>query len=95
MNFKILFASSELSKVQRFSKTAFQSSLPVTVSTVVLTRPVGLPPVDDAAVGGEITAVNSEGFLVMRAMVLSSLVSASETEPPLMKVLSEVWMLRV
>lgn len=95
MNFKILFASSELSKVQRFSKTTFQSSLPVTVSTVVLTRPAGLPPVDDVTVGVVITAVNLEGFLVMRAMVLSSLASASEMVPPLMKVLSEVWVLRV
>lgn len=50
---------------------------------------------DDVAVGVVITAVNLEGFLVMRAMVLSSLVSASEMVPPLMKVLSEVWVLRV
>lgn len=63
--------------------------------TVVLTHPMGLPLVDDVAMGVVITAMNLEGFLVMRAMVLSSLVSASETVPPLMKVLSEVWVLRV
>lgn len=63
--------------------------------TVVLTHPMGLPLVDDVAMGVVITAVNLEGFLVMRAMVLSSLVSASETVLPLMKVLSEVWVLRV
>lgn len=63
--------------------------------TVVLTHPMGLPLEDDVAMGAVITAMNLEGFLVMRAMVLSSLVSASETVLPLMKVLSEVWVLRV
>lgn len=63
--------------------------------TVVLTQPMGLPLVDDVAMGVVITAMNLEGFLVMRAMVLSSLVSASETVLPLMKVLSEVWVLSV
>lgn len=63
--------------------------------TVVLTHPMGLPLVDDVAMGVVITAMNLEGFLVMRAMVLSCLASASETVLPLMKVLSEVWVLRV
>lgn len=91
----ILFASSELSKLQRVSKAAFESSVPVTVSTVVIPRPVGLPLVADVSIGVVITAEDLEGVIFMRAMVLFSLFSATEMVLPGRKVVSEVWVLRV
>lgn len=97
----IVFASSELSKVQRVSKTAFKRSLPVTVSTVVISLPMGRLRVAGVS-RGMITTMDLEGVVFTRAlvfaagkMVLVSRVSASEMVPPGMKALSEVWVPRV
>lgn len=98
----ILFASSELSSVQRISKTATERSLPVTVSTVVAPAPEELPLVADVSTGTVITTMNLEGIIFVRAfisvaenMVLFSLVSDSEMVPAGIKILSKVWVSRV
>lgn len=98
----ILFASSELSSVQRASKTDFARSLPVTVSTVVIPVPTELPLVADASIGVVITTVNLDGVIFVKALlsiagkvVLVSLVSASELVLVRIKVQSNVWGLRV
>lgn len=96
----ILFASSELSSVERVSKMASERSLPVRVSTVVIPVPEGLSLVADISLGVVITAINLEGVIFVRALVsvtgiLVSLVSASGMVPTGIEVLSEVWVPRV
>lgn len=102
MSITILFASSELSSVQRVSKTDSTRSVPITVSTVVISVPVGLPLAADASIGVVITTMNLEGIISVKAlvsvegkMVLVSLISASEMVLARIKVLSKVWVLRV
>lgn len=98
----ILFASSELSSVQRVPETDSTRSLPVTVSTVVIPVPMGLPLVADASIGVVMTTMNLDGIIFVKAlvsvagkMVLVSLVSASEMVLARSKFLSKVWVLRV
>lgn len=98
----ILFASSELSSVERVSKMASERSLPIRVSTVVIPVPEGLSLVADVSLGVVITAINLEGVIFVRALVsvtgilvLVSLVSASWMVPTGTEVLSEVWVPRV
>lgn len=96
----ILFVSSELSSVQRISKT--KRSLPVTVSTVVAPASEELPLVADVSMGTVITTMTLEGVIFVRAlvsvaenMVLVSLVSDPEMLLAGIKVLSKVWVSRV
>lgn len=96
----ILFASSELSSVQRVSKT--KRSLPVAVSTVVIPAPEELPLVADVSMGTVVRIMNLEGVIFVRALVsvaenmfLFSLVSDSEMVLAGIKILSNVWVFRV
>lgn len=98
----IIFASSELSSVQRMSKTATERSLPVRVSTAVIPTPEELSLVADVSIGEVIITRNSEGVIFVRAlvsvagnMVLVSLVFASDMVLARIKVLSKVWVSRV
>lgn len=98
----ILFVSSELSSVQRVSKTASERSLRITVLTVVIPVPEGLPLVADVSIREVITTMNLEGVIFVRSlvsvvgnMVLVSLVTASEMVLAGIKVLSDVWVPRV
>lgn len=98
----ILFSFSELSSVQRVSKTDSTRSLPVTVSTVAIPVPMGLPLVADASIGVVITTMNLDSVLFVKALVsvagkvvLVSLVSASERVLARIKFLSKVWVLKV
>lgn len=94
----ILFVSSELSSVQRVSKRASERSLRITVLTVVIPVPEGLPLVADVSIREVITTMNLEGVIFVRSlvsvvgnMVLVSLVTASEMVLAGIKVLSDVW----
>lgn len=98
----ILSASSELSSVQRVSKTASKKSLHIIVATLVIPLSEGLPPVANVSIGVVIIDMNLEGVVFVRAlvsvagnMVLVSFVSASEMVLTGSKVLSEVWVPRV
>lgn len=98
----ILFASSELSSVQKVSKMASERSLPIRVSSVAIPVPEGLSLVADVSIGMVITAMNLEGVIFVRALIsvtgiliLVSLVSASEMVSTGTEVLSEVWVPRV
>lgn len=98
----MLFASSELSSVERVSKMASERSIPVRVSTVVIPVPEGLSLVADVSLEVVIRAINLEGVIFVRALVsvtgilvLVSLVSASGMVPTGIEVLSEVWVPRV
>lgn len=98
----IFFVSSELSSVQMVSKTAFERSLRITVSAVVIPFPEGLPLVADVSIRSVIITMNLEGVIFVRDlvsvagnMVLVSLVAASEMVLAGIKVLSEVWVPRV
>lgn len=93
----ILFASSELSSIQRILKAR---SLPV-ADLAVVPDPVGLPLVADVSVGVVITATNLEGIILVRVlisaagkMVLVPLVSTCEMVLVGIKVLAEVWVLK-
>lgn len=98
----IIFASSELSSVQRVSKMASETSLPVTVLTVVIPVPEGLSLVADVSIEVVITTIRLEGVIFVRALVsvagnrvLVILVSASEMVLAGITVLSKDWMPRV
>lgn len=98
----ILFVSSELSLVQRVSKRASERSLRITVLTVVIPVPEGLPLVADVSIREVITTMNLEGVIFVRSlvsvvgnMVLVSLVTVSEMVLAGIKVLSDVWVPRV
>lgn len=98
----ILFVSSELSLVQKVSKRASERSLRITVLTVVIPVPEGLPLVADVSIREVITTMNLEGVIFVRSlvsvvgnMVLVSLVTVSEMVLAWIKVLSDVWVPRV
>lgn len=85
MSIVILFVSSELSSVQRVSKTASERSLCIAVLTAVIPVPKGLPLVADVSIREVIATMNLEGVIFVRSLVsvvgntvLVSLVTASE-----------------
>ena len=97
----VLFASSELSLIQRMFKENSPRSLPLTVTTVVPPVPMGLVLVPDVSIA-VITTVNLDCVICVKALVsvagkvvLEFLVSASEMVLARIKFLSKVWVLRV
>lgn len=97
----IIFASSELSSVQRGSKMASEISLPVTVVAVVVPFPEGLSLVADVSTEVMIATMDLKGVIFVRALVSVAgsrvsviLVSASEMVLAGIKVLSEDWVPR-